>query len=156
MGKQPNQPGVGGSSRQRTRAGTTASTIHTTTSTMKNRIQNDDDPTSCLQPRRRKRRDPPDNSSNTKTSSHNNNNHPNAAMSSADFNYLSLPSLFGGRPVSSRFESSMNDCMLESGAYVSYLAEAMDPAPRLDPEGALGEPSSKPLPEEDGSIKPHK
>ena len=40
----------------------------------------------------------------------------------------------------------MNDCMLQSGAYVSYLAEAMDPAPRLDPEGTLGETIQETLP----------
>ena len=101
---------------------------------MKSRIQNN---ASCIQ-RSRKRRDPPvgENSA-----------HP--AMSSADFNYLSIPTLFGGQPASSRFESSMHDCMIQSGAYVSYIAEAMDPTPRLDPEGAFGGPkASSPAEEE--------
>eukprot|EP00977_Amphora_coffeiformis_P017336 scaffold5558_cov162-Amphora_coffeaeformis.AAC.2 len=90
---------------------------------MKDRMQ---DNTSCLQ-RSRKRRDPPAGENST---------HP--GMSPADFNYLSIPSLFGGQPAPSRFESSIHDCMIESGAYVSYIAEAMDPTPRLDPDGALG------------------
>ena len=75
-------------------------------------------------PRRRKRADPPDGQSTQR------------GISPADLNYLSMPSLMfsGGRAIKSTLESSVGDCMLESGAYVSYIAERMDPSSKQDPQ----------------------
>jgi hypothetical protein len=83
--------------------------------------------------KRRKRRDPPDGPSAY-----------NPLPAAPDYvHYLSMPTLFGGRPPVSRFGTSVEGCLIQSGAFASYIAERMDPSPLLDPEGGLGEPKKR-------------